>query len=98
MLAHTALHLIEAAGPLPDPPPMVPPGKLANATSLVLGVLKYGGLACAAAMFMAAGIMMTVGRRRNNHMAIEGALAVPWTIVGISMVFGAVSLVGWVAA
>lgn len=98
MLAHTAIQLVEAAGPIPDPPPIVPPGKLGNATNLVLGVLKYGGLVACAGMFMAAGIMMTVGRRRNNHMAVEGALSVPWAIVGVSTVLGAVSLVGWVAA
>lgn len=97
MIVETATHIL-AQAPIPDPPPIVPPGKLANASNLLLGVMKYGGLIAAAAMLMAAGIMMSLGRRRNNHMAVEGALAIPWTVVGISLTFGAVSLVGWVAA
>jgi hypothetical protein len=42
---------------------------------------------------VAAGVMMSVGRRHRSHTAAEGALAVPWVIAGLSTIVLAVPLV-----
>lgn len=81
---------------VPDPPPAAPPGKLSAAGNTILGWMKWGGLLGAVAALIAAGIMMAVGRRNRNNMAIEGALSLPWVVAGLSLIFGSASVVGFI--
>ncbi|WP_158886261.1 hypothetical protein [Amycolatopsis anabasis] len=82
---------------LPDPKPKAPEGKLSDAADTILAWMKWGGLVGAIAALVAGGIMMAVGRRNRNNMAIEGALSIPWVIGGIALMLGATSMVGWLA-
>jgi len=83
---------------LPDPPPQAPPGKLGDAVSTMLSWMKWGGFVLAIAAGMAAGIMMAIGRRNRNNMAIDAAMGVPWIIAGIAFVSGSTSLVAFFVA
>jgi hypothetical protein len=80
---------------VPDPPPAAPPGELSNATNTLLGWMKWGGVVGAVAALIAAGIMMAVGRRNRNHMAIEGAVSLPWVVAGLAMILGSAAVVGF---
>jgi len=80
---------------VPDPPPSAPPGELSNAADTVLGWMKWGGVVGAVGALVAAGIMMAIGRRNRNHMAIEGAVSLPWVVGGLALVLGAASVVGF---
>jgi hypothetical protein len=81
-----------------DPNPQAPDGKLTSAIEKLLGWMKWGGLVGAVAALIAAGIMMVVGRRNRNQMAVEGAMSIPWVVGGLALVLGAFSLVGWFTA
>jgi hypothetical protein len=95
-IVFTHLHAWLMAGPLvPDPPPAAPPGQLANATNTILGWMKWGGLVGAVGALIAAGIMMAIGRRNRNNMAIEAAVSIPWVVGGLAMILGAASIVGF---
>ncbi|ATY17214.1 hypothetical protein CU254_41680 (plasmid) [Amycolatopsis sp. AA4] len=78
-----------------DPKPHAPPGKLSEAASTMVAWMKWGGLVGAVAALVAAGIMMAVGRRNRNNMAVEGAMALPWVVGGLALILGATSIVGW---
>lgn len=80
---------------VPDPPPAAPPGRLSEATNTILGWMKWGGLVGAVGALIAAGIMMAVGRRNRNNMAIEGAVSIPWVVAGIALILGSASIVGF---
>jgi hypothetical protein len=80
---------------VPDPPPAAPPGKLSAATNTLLGWMKWGGLVGAVGALIAAGIMMAIGRRNRNNMAIEGAVSLPWVVGGLALILGSASLVGF---
>ncbi|WP_309114655.1 hypothetical protein [Saccharothrix sp.] len=80
---------------IPDPPPQAPEGPLAEATNTMLGFMKWGGLVGGVGAGIAAGIMMVIGRRNRNNMAIEGAISIPWIVGGLALVLGAASLVGF---
>jgi hypothetical protein len=80
---------------IPDPPPVAPPGRLSDAANTILGWLKWGGLVGSVGALMSAGIMMAVGRRNRNNMAIEGAVSLPWVIGGIALILGSASVVGF---
>lgn len=80
---------------IPDPAPQAPPGKLAEAADTLLAWLKWGGLAGSVGALVIAGIMMSVGRRNRNNMAVEGAMALPWVIGGLALILGSASIVGW---
>src|SRR5256885_5177234 len=80
---------------LPDPKPEAPPGKLSDAANTMLSWLKWGGLAGAVGALVVAGIMMAVGRRNRNNMAVEGAMSLPWVIGGVALILASASLVGW---
>lgn len=80
---------------LPDPQPAAPPGKLSDAANTMLSWLKWGGLAGAVGALVVAGIMMAVGRRNRNNMAVEGAMSLPWVVGGVALILASASLVGW---
>ncbi len=81
---------------IPDPAPLAPPGKLAAATNTILGWMKWAGLVGGVGALIAAGIMMAIGRRNRNNMAIEGAISLPWVVAGLALVLGAAGVVGFV--
>ena len=81
---------------VPDPAPQVPPGKLSEAANTILAWLKWGGLVSAVGAFFVAGIMMEVGRRNRNNMAVEGAMSVPWVVGGMALILASASIVGFV--
>jgi hypothetical protein len=88
--------LTQPSDPLiPNPDPKAPPGKLADAADALLAWLKWGGLAGSVGALVVAGIMMSVGRRNRNNMAVEGAMALPWVIGGLALILGSASVVGW---
>ena len=91
LLAHINLYLTQVTPPNPDP--KAPPGKIGDATNFVLGLMKWGGLASAVGAFIAAGIMMIVGRRNRNSLAVDGAMSMPWIVGGLALVLGAASIV-----
>jgi hypothetical protein len=94
--AWMAIQPILAQAPaIPDPPPVAPPGKLGDAVTTFLGWLKWGGLVGAVGASISAGIMMAVGRRNRNHMAIEGAISIPWIVGGLALILGSASLIGF---
>lgn len=80
---------------VPNPPPIAPPGELAGAAETLLGWMKWGGLVGAVGALIAAGIMMAVGRRNRNNMAIEGAVSLPWVVGGMALILGSASIVGF---
>jgi hypothetical protein len=80
---------------VPDPRPIAPGGQLTKATNTLLGWMMWGGLVGGVGALIAAGIMMAVGRRNRNNMAIEGAASLPWVIAGLALVLGASSLVSF---
>lgn len=86
----------QAPNPLvPDPVPTPIPGKLGQASNTVLGWMKWAGLVGAVGAMIAAGIMMAVGRRNRNNMAVEGAVSVPWVVAGLALILGSASIVSW---
>jgi hypothetical protein len=94
----TVLGALPRGVPLPpglDPNPVAPDGPLGKAVVMALGVMKWGGLVGAVGALIAGGIMMAVGRRNRNNLAVEGALSVPWVIGGLALILGASSLVGF---
>jgi hypothetical protein len=80
---------------IPNPAPMAPPGELADAANTILAWMKWGGLVGAVGALIAAGIMMAVGRRNRNSMAIEGATSLPWVVGGLALVLGSASVISF---
>lgn len=78
-----------------DPAPTPPPGPLKEGAETLLAWTKWGGLFGAVGAGVAAGIMMAIGRRNRNNMAIEGAISIPWIIGGIALILGSASLVSF---
>jgi hypothetical protein len=91
----TAMAWMAQAPVVPDPAPAAPPGELAEAADTLLGWMKWGGIVGAVAAAIAAGIMMVVGRRNRNHMAIEGAASLPWIVGGLALVLGSASVISF---
>lgn len=88
---------VEWLAQVPDPAPQAPPGELADAVDTLLGWMKWAGLVGAVAGFLCAGIMMAIGRRNRNNMAIEAAVSLPWIIAGLALVSGSAAIVGFFA-
>jgi len=80
-----------------NPPAEAPPGPLESAAKTMLAWMKWGGLFGAVGAGVASGIMMAVGGRNRNNMAVDGAMRIPWIIGGMALVFGAASIVGFLA-
>lgn len=80
---------------VPDPPPAAPGGKLTAATNTILSWMKWGGLVGAVGAGIASGIMMAIGRRNRNNMAVEGAISLPWIFGGVALIMGSASVVGF---
>lgn len=78
---------------VPDPQPRNPGGAIGKATDFILGLMMWGGLVGAVGALIAAGVMMVVGRRNRNNLAIDGAMSLPWILAGLALVLGASSFV-----
>lgn len=93
MIAHINSFLAQVTPPNPDPISPSKLGKVNDAVNFILGLMKWGGIVAAVGGFVAAGIMMIVGRRNRNNMAVEGAMSMPWIVGGLAVVLGAASIV-----
>lgn len=69
----------------PNPDPKEPPG-LGPKVDLLLGWLKWIGIAAGVGGLIICGIMMMAGRRNRSHLSAEGAAGVPWILLGVSLV------------
>lgn len=78
---------------IPEPTTTAPPG-VSSEINTFLGYLKWLGLAAGIAGLMICGIMMTIGRRNRNSLAVEGATGIPWTMGGLTVVAFAASIAG----
>lgn len=79
-------------GKLNNPSPTAP-AEVAAQWSKMMGLAKWVAFAAGALGLLAAGIMMSLGRRHRSGAAAEGAVAVPWVLAGISMAVLAVPVV-----
>ncbi|GAA2614057.1 hypothetical protein GCM10010411_56200 [Actinomadura fulvescens] len=79
--------------PVPDPPPVAPPG-LDKKMELLLSWGKYAVLICGlAGLFICAG-QMAIGRKNRSTFAADGATGIPWVLGGLSLAVSAASIVG----
>lgn len=82
-----SLDLLALVGtvPVPNPPPIPPPG-----TELIvgnwIGYFKWVALVAGTLGLIVCGIMMMIGRRHRSALASEGAAGVPWVIGGLILV------------
>lgn len=77
----------------PDPDPIQPPGT--EVFSDVLGWAKWLGLAVCIIGIIVAGARMGIARQRGEGGEHMGAVG--WALVGVIIIGGAVSLVGFVS-
>lgn len=92
MTSTTWTVLTQVLGNLGNPSPAAP-AEVAAQWSKVMGLAKWIAFAAGALGLLAAGIMMSLGRRHRSGAAAEGAVAVPWVLGGISMAVLAVPIV-----
>lgn len=84
--------LMSVPADLTNPSPAAP-AEVTAQWSKIMGLAKWVAFAAGAVGLVAAGVMMSVGRRHRSRTAADGALAVPWVIAGLSTVVLAVPLV-----
>jgi hypothetical protein len=89
----TLMNLVLAAGGVPNPGPIAPPGMAAPATML-LGWLKWIGIVSGLVGFAMCALMMILGRRNRSNLAADGATGIPWVLGGLSLMTLASGLVG----
>lgn len=77
---------------LSNPAPSAPADVTAQ-WQKVMGLGKWIAFAAGALGLLAAGAMMSVGRRHRSNTAADGAVGIPWVIGGLSTVALAVPLV-----
>ncbi|WP_207386123.1 hypothetical protein [Protofrankia symbiont of Coriaria ruscifolia] len=77
------------AGPpawqIPNPPPAAPQ-QVTNVTDWFIALVKYGGLAAGVIGLAICGIQMMIGRKNRHAMSADGALGIPWTLLGVSLI------------
>ncbi len=84
--------LVAVLADLTNPSPAAPAEVTAQWTK-IMGLAKWVAFAAGAVGLVAAGVMMSVGRRHRSQTAADGAVAVPWVIAGLSTIVLAVPLV-----
>ena len=84
--------LMSVPADLTHPSPAAP-AEVTAQWSKIMGLAKWVAFAAGAVGLVAAGVMMSVGRRHRSRTAADGALAVPWVVAGLSTVVLAVPLV-----
>ncbi|MBU2698558.1 hypothetical protein [Pimelobacter sp. 30-1] len=88
VLAVAGVPVAAFAGPVPDPKPQAPSG-LQDKVDLLLGLLKWGGIAAVVAGFIIAGIMLALGNG-SGHGGREGQDRL-WKVAAGAIVIGAAS-------
>lgn len=79
---------------IPDPSPITPPGFEAP-VGLIIGMLRWGGLALAVAGIIIVGARLTINIRRGeaaHEIGMLGAIG-----LGIMLIGGAAALVGFIS-
>lgn len=86
---------IVAAGEVPNPPAKTPT-ELTTARDTLIGWLKWGGYAIAAASIILSGIKMLWGSGggRGATTAADAAVEIPWKVVGVALISGGAGLLG----
>lgn len=77
---------------LSNPAPAAPDEVTAQ-WSKIMGLAKWVAFAAGAIGLLAAGVMMSVGRRHRSTTAADGAVGIPWVVGGLATVALAVPLV-----
>jgi hypothetical protein len=95
LLAQHLADLTFLADDIPNPPAKTPKG-LQDERDLLLGMLKWGGYAVAAASIVISGIKMQWGSGggRGASTAADAATEIPWKIVGLALISGGAGLLG----
>lgn len=86
-------HAFWLAGAMPNPAPVAPPG-VSGRISTLLGWWKYGALVAGLFGLIGCGAMMAAGRRNRSMMAVEGAVGVPWVLIGLTLIVLSSGIVG----
>lgn len=77
---------------LSNPSPTAP-SEVTAQWAKVMGLAKWVAFAAGAIGLLAAGIMMSIGRRHRSSTAADAAIGIPWVIGGLSTVALAVPIV-----
>lgn len=85
--------LAEAKPVIPNPAPAIP-GAVSSRISTLLGWWKWGALVAGLFGLIGCGAMMAAGRRNRSMMAVEGAVGIPWTLLGLTIVVLSSGIVG----
>jgi hypothetical protein len=88
----TVWDLIGVLADLSNPSPRAP-AEVTAQWSRIMGLAKWIGFAAGALGLLAAGVMMSLGRRHRSSTAADGAAGVPWVVGGLSAVVLAVPIV-----
>jgi hypothetical protein len=96
-----ALQVLHAAAlplaDLPNPTPAAPPGEVAGMVTTLLAFAKWFGLIAGVGGLIAAGIMLSVGRRNRSQLSVDAAVGLPYIVGGIALVMLAVPIVNMLA-
>lgn len=93
IVAEAWRHAALLAGVVPNPNP-APPPQVAGRINTLLGWWKYGALVVGVFGLIACGAMMGLGRRNRSSMAVEGAVGVPWVLMGLTLIALSSGIVG----
>ncbi len=84
--------LLSVLADLTNPAPAAP-AEVTAQWSKIMSLAKWAAFAAGAVGLVAAGVMMSLGRRHRSNAAADGAAGIPWVIGGLSTVALAVPLV-----
>lgn len=84
--------LTSLLGDLSNPSPAAP-AEVAAQWTKIMGLAKWVAFAAGAVGLLAAGVMMSIGRRHRSSAAADGAVGIPWVIGGLSTIALAVPIV-----
>ena len=83
---------LDVVADLSNPSPAAP-SEVTAQWAKIMGLAKWVAFAAGAIGLVAAGVMMSVGRRHRSSTAADGAAGIPWVIGGLSTIALAVPLV-----
>lgn len=93
IVAETWRHAALLAGVVPNPNPAVPKG-VSDRISTLLSWWKWGALVVGVFGLIGCGAMMALGRRNRSSMSVEGAVGVPWVLMGLTLIVLSSGIVG----
>ena len=94
-MVYSALEAVLAS--VPNPRPVAPPG-IEEPAAMLLGWLKWIGIAAGLVGLGMCAFMMILGRRNRSNMAVDGAAGIPWVLGGLSLITLSAGIVGAVLA